>query len=665
MKMQRQLYYGADYNPEQWSKEVILEDMRLMKEAGVNYVSINIFGWVNLQPDESTYDFDFLDWLMDLLYENNIMIDLANGTASPPAWLVQKHPEMLPVTIHGNRLVHGARQHYCPTSPIYRQYATDLSEAVANRYANHPGLVMWHINNEYTCHIHECYCDHCRKRFQTWLAEKYQTIAGLNDAWSTKFWSQSYGSWEEIFLPEAMPTFKNPAQQLDYRRFLSDMNLELYQLEKAAIAKSSQGIPYMTNLMGLHKYVDGFKWAPEMDVVSWNSYPNPFEKIPYPQFLANDLTRSLKKKPFLIMEQATSAVNWRQINGAKTPNQLRLWSYEALAHGADGIMFFQWRQSRGGAEKFHSAMVPHGDPHSSRIFRECAQLGNEFSQLSEIVGTRFLADVAVVFDWENWWALELDAKPSTLKYIHQLRSLYGALRALNLNVDFVHPSESLDGYPLVIAPNLYSAPEAFGKKINDYVRQGGIFLTNFFSGIVNEYDQVYLGGYPGLFRDTLGIIVEEFYPMKAAIHHQIDFQGRRYDNSLWEEVIHLNGAKALATFQSGYLSDKPAITMNQIDDGYAYYVGTELSLEGLTTFLATILENHKLATHAQHFLAAPTEVSVTCRKGAGYTLVFFLNHTEQTTKVKLKAPGADLLTKETRQLVVLKPKEVAVLKYVD
>ena len=271
----------------------------------------------------------------------------------------------------------------------------------------------------------------------------------------------------------------------------------------------------------------------------------------------------------------------------------------------------------------------------------------------------------VVFDWENWWALELDAKPSTLKYIHQLRSLYAALRALNLSVDFVHPSESLDGYPLVIAPNLYSAPEAFGKKINDYVRQGGIFLTNFFSGIVNEYDQVYLGGYPGLFRDTLGIIVEEFYPMKAATHHQIDFQGRRYDNSLWEEVIHLNGAKALATFQSGYLSDKPAITMNQIDDGYAYYVGTELSLEGLTTFLATILENHKLATHAQHFLAAPTEVSVTCRKGAGYTLVFLLNHTEQTTKVKLKAPGADLLTKETRQLVVLKPKEVAVLKYVD
>ncbi|MDU1983367.1 MAG: beta-galactosidase, partial [Enterococcus casseliflavus] len=476
---------------------------------------------------------------------------------------------------------------------------------------------------------------------------------------------QSYGSWEEIFLPEAMPTFKNPAQQLDYRRFLSDMNLELYQLEKAAIAKYSQGIPYMTNLMGLHKYVDGFKWAPEMDVVSWNSYPNPFEKIPYPQFLANDLTRSLKKKPFLIMEQATSAVNWRQINGAKTPNQLRLWSYEALAHGADGIMFFQWRQSRGGAEKFHSAMVPHGDPHSSRIFRECAQLGNEFSQLSEIVGTRFLADVAVVFDWENWWALELDAKPSTLKYIHQLRSLYAALRALNLSVDFVHPSESLDGYPLVIAPNLYSAPEAFGKKINDYVRQGGIFLTNFFSGIVNEYDQVYLGGYPGLFRDTLGIIVEEFYPMKVATHHQIDFQGRRYDNSLWEEVIHLNGAESLATFQFGYLSDKPAITMNQIDDGYAYYVGTELSLEGLTTFLATILENHKLATHAQHFLAAPTEVSVTCRKGAGYTLVFFLNHTEQTTKVKLKAPGADLLTKETRQLVVLKPKEVAVLKYVD
>lgn len=374
---QKQIYYGADYNPEQWSQETIKEDMRLMREVGVNYVSINIFGWVNIQPNESTFDFTFLDWLMDLLYENNIAIDLANGTASPPAWLVKKYPEMMPMTIHGNRLVHGSRQHYCPTSPIYREYARRLSEAVAKRYSQHPGVVMWHINNEYTCHIHECYCPNCRASFQNWLEKKYQTIEALNTAWSTKFWSQTYQEWDEIFLPEEMPTFKNPCQQLDYRRFISDMNLEIYQIEKKAIQTFSSNIPFMTNLMGLHKYVDGFKWASEMDVVSWNAYPNPFESLPYPQFLANDLMRSLKKKPFLIMEQAPSAVNWRQVNGVKKPGQMRLWSYEALAHG---------------------------DPHTSRTFRECAALGNELKQLNDIVGSRFVADIAIVFDWENWWA---------------------------------------------------------------------------------------------------------------------------------------------------------------------------------------------------------------------------------------------------------------------
>ena len=271
MKKQTQMYYGADYNPEQWSKDVILEDMTLMKQAGVNYVSINIFGWVSLQPNESTFDFSFLDWLIDLLYQNEMMIDLSNGTASPPAWLVNKYPDMMPMTIHGNRLVHGSRQHYCPTSETYRHYAAVLSAEVAKRYHDHPGIVMWHINNEYTCHIHECYCARCRTRFQQWLEDKYQTIDALNTAWSTKFWSQSYREWHEIFLPEQMPTSKNPAQQLDYARFISAMNLEIYLIEKEAIATYSKNIPFMTNLMGLHKYVDGFKWAPEMDVVSWNT----------------------------------------------------------------------------------------------------------------------------------------------------------------------------------------------------------------------------------------------------------------------------------------------------------------------------------------------------------------------------------------------------------
>ncbi|HAQ0413658.1 TPA: beta-galactosidase [Enterococcus faecium] len=662
MKKQTQMYYGADYNPEQWSKDVILEDMTLMKQAGVNYVSINIFGWVSLQPNESTFDFSFLDWLIDLLYQNEIMIDLANGTASPPAWLVNKYPDMMPMTIHGNRLVHGSRQHYCPTSETYRHYAAVLSAEVAKRYHDHPGIVMWHINNEYTCHIHECYCARCRTRFQQWLEDKYQTIDALNTAWSTKFWSQSYREWHEIFLPEQMPTSKNPAQQLDYARFISAMNLEIYLIEKEAIATYSKNIPFMTNLMGLHKYVDGFKWAPEMDVVSWNTYPNPFSPMPYPQFLANDLTRSLKKKPFLIMEQAPSAVNWREVNGRKKAGQMRLWSYEAIAHGSDGIMFFQWRQSRGGAEKFHSAVVPHGQPAESRVFKECCQLGNELKELQEVVGTQFMADVAVVFDWENWWALELDEKPRSLKYIHQMSRLYEALRDLNVTVDFVHPDEDISAYRFVIAPNLYSAHRSFGKKINNYVANGGVFLTNFFSGIVNENDQVYLGGYPGLFKETLGITVEEFSPLKETMHGKITFDQHTFTSNLWEEVIHLDQATSFGYFANDDLKDSPAITVNHYGDGYAYYIGTELAPSDLSLVLAKIFHDNHLEKTALRFIAADTPVSVTCRKGKDYTLLFLINHTDNNEKIVLKNQGYSLLDGQRVNTIDVPAKDVQIIK---
>lgn len=663
MKKQTQMYYGADYNPEQWSKEVILEDMVLMKEAGVNYVSINIFGWVSIQPNETTFDFDFLDWLIDLLYKNDIMIDLANGTASPPAWLVHKYPDMMPMTVHGNRLVHGSRQHYCPTSDVYRKYAAALSSEVAKRYHDHPGIVMWHINNEYTCHIHECYCDRCRSRFQQWLKEKYQTIATLNSAWSTTFWSQSYGDWREIYLPEEMPTFKNPAQQVDYARFISAMNLEIYQIEKAAIAAYSKEIPFMTNLMGLHKYVDGFKWATEMDVVSWNSYPNPFNEMPYPQFLANDLTRSLKKKPFLIMEQAPSAVNWRAVNGAKKAGQMRLWSYEAIAHGSDGIMFFQWRQSKGGAEKFHSAVVPHGEPKESRVFKESCQFGNELKKLQAVVGTTFIADAAIVFDWENWWALELDAKPRKLKYIHQLSRLYEALSSLNLTVDFVHPGEDISGYSFVIAPNLYSASSSFGEKIKEYVTSGGVFLTNFFSGIVNEHDQVYLGGYPGLFKDVLGLTVEEFYPLKDLMHGQISFDGQTFTTHLWEEVIHLDHATALAHFNNDHLSGVPAITSNQYGNGYAYYIGTELAPADLAVVLTKIIQDNDLHKATEEFIEGATPVSVTCRKGKDYSLLFLLNHTDSPHQIVLKKKGYSILDETNVTEFEVDAKNVQIIKF--
>lgn len=646
LKKQQQLYFGADYNPEQWNKEIIFEDIQLMKQANVNYVSINIFGWANIEPEEGRYDFEFLDWLMNLLHENQIYVDLANGTASPPAWLVEKYPEMMPKTVHGNRLVHGSRQHYCPTSNTYRAYAKKLTEVVAKQYANHPALEMWHVNNEYTCHIHECYCDNCRAKFIEWLQEKYETLENLNDAWATKFWSQTYTNWAQIFLPEEMPTFKNPTQQLDYIRFISDMNLEIFEIEKKAIQKYSHDIPIMTNLMGLHKYVDGFKWAKNMDVVSWNSYPNPYEIIPYPQFMANDLTRSLKKQPFLIMEQATSAVNWRKVNGAKRPGQMRLWNYEAIAHGSDGQMYFQWRQSKGGAEKFHSAIVPHGCPQTNRIFKEVCELGEELSHLGELVGTNYVSDIAVVFDWNNWWALELEAKPNgELKYIHEMTHIYKVLRELNIGIDFVHPDEDLTGYSVVIAPTLYSATLSFGEKIKKYVSEGGVFLTDYFSGIVNENDQVYLGGYPGLFRDVLGITIDEFFPLKSNMGGRVNISGKSYSSSTWQDMIQLENAKVVAKFETGSQTSYPAITKNSYGEGEAYYFGTKLENTGLKEILKEVTKG--ITFSYTDYVHPNYNVSISMRKNEHSVYLFILNYNDTDQEIILKKDGFSLLNQES------------------
>lgn len=645
MLQQKELFYGGDYNPEQWSEEVILEDMRLMKQAHVNYVSLNIFGWASIQPTEGVVDFTFLDKMIDLLAENGIGVDLANGTASPPAWLVKKHPEILPITNHGTPLVHGSRQHYCPSNEVYRSYVIWLTEEVAKRYANHPGLIMWHVNNEYTCHISECYCESCEKAFRQWLQDKYKQISTLNECWSTKFWSQSYSQWNEIFLPKEMPTFKNPAHQLDYKRFISDQNLALFKAEKRAIRAYSREIPVMTNLMGLHKHVDGFAFAEEMDVVGWDAYPNPFEEKPYPQFLANDLTRSLKKKPFLVMEQAPSAVNWRKANGAKSPGKMRLWSYEALAHGADGIMFFQWRQSQGGAEKFHSGMVSHNQDPNSRLFKEIVQLGNELTYLKEIVGTTYSAEVAIVFDWENWWALELDAKPSSgIKYIQQMRDLYAIFHELNIGVDFIHPKEDLSGYKFVLSNAQYLVTEEFSDKVKNYVKTGGHFMTTFFSGIVDEYDRVYLGGYPGAFKEVLGIYVEEFDPMPIGAKSQVKYGEDHYETELWEEVIHLQGAQTLATFTEGYLKDEPAVTKFSYGNGLSYYVGTKLAKEGNLKLIQMILAESMIQPFNQvEIESKDSMISMTCRESSSYHYVFLLNYGKDAENVYLKKSGESLL----------------------
>ena len=435
------MHYGADYNPEQWPEELWPEDVARMREAGVTMVSLGIFSWARIQPREGEFDFGWLDRVIDLLHGGGIAVDLATATASPPPWASAAYPELLPQDEDGAVYWPGSRQQFAPSSPVYRRLAAELVTAIAERYAQHPAVVMWHVNNEYGCHLNMDYSDAARDAFRRWLADRYGTVDALNVAWGTNFWSQRYQSFDEVFPPRKAPYSLNPGQMLDYRRFTSDMLLECYLMERDLIRAAGATQPITTNFMGPFKPANYAQWAEHLDLVSDDAYPDPNDPESFrAAAFQRDLVRSLKPEvPWILMEQATNALNWRPSNAPKAPGQMAALSAQAIGRGADGILFFQWRQSRAGAEKFHSAMLPHSGT-DTRTWREAVALGGQLAALPALPAGARDARVALVFDWENWWAVEASDHPSNvLDYLEVVQRWYRALHRRHVQVDIVPP----------------------------------------------------------------------------------------------------------------------------------------------------------------------------------------------------------------------------------
>ncbi len=635
-----------------------------MQEAGVNLVSLGIFSWSRLEPAAARYDFDWLDRIIEMLHEGGVRIDLATATASPPPWLSHKHPEMLPVLADGVRLSHGARQHYCPSSPVYRFAAQHLVEQLAKRYARHPALAMWHVGNEYGCHVPACYCDVSAAAFRVWLQERYGDLEALNRAWGTDFWSQRYSSWEEILPPRRTPTWPNPSQQLDFMRFSSDELLACYELEHAILTEHSPGVPVTTNFMRFFKPLDYWKWAEHEDVVSDDVYQDPADpEAGMRAAMAGDLMRSLGHgRPWMLMEQTSNRVNWRDVNVAKAPGQMRLWSYQALSRGADGVMFFQWRQSRAGAEKFHSAMVPHGPPDHSPTWHEVVRLGNELTRLDAVCGTRVTADVAILHDWESWWALELPSKPSIrVHHIDQLESYYRHLFDANLVADFARPSGDLSSYRLVLAPSVYLVSDEAAANLTAYVEAGGTLVMSFFSGIVDPFEHIRLGGYPEPFRRLLGLEVVEWFPLADDEKVKIKFaDGAQSHGDVWSELITLAGAEVLAHFSGSTLDGRPAVTSHRFGEGRAIYIATQPERAAMARILGAAIAE----AGVKPVLEAPPGVSAVSRSGPRSSLLFLLNHRDVQVEVPVADPGVNLVdgTEVHRGLVHLGPRGVAVIR---
>ena len=589
------LFFGGDYNPEQWSKDVWKQDIELMQKANVNLVSLGIFSWARLEVSDGNYQFGWLDEVMDLLHAGGISVDLANATASPPAWLSLEHPEILPVNFDGIRLEFGGRQAYCAASTVYQKKAAQLTEKLAERYAKHPAVVMWHVNNEYGCHAPYCYCDASRDAFVGWLKNKYASIEELNTSWGTDFWSQRYYNWEEIPAPKRTPdgTHPNPGAQIDFRRFTSEITLDLFKTERDIIKKYDKVNPVTTNFMSMKftHAMDYFAWAKEVDFVSTDHYLAQHDienHIDLAQMA--DLTRGFANgKQWLLMEHSSSAVNWQPRNYAKTPGQEKRNAMSFVARGSQGAMYFQWRQSQAGSERFHSAMVPHAGE-DTRVYREITELGallNEHPDLAEHETTR--ADVAMVFDYEQMWAMMQDNLPTEdISYAETVAAWYRALYKEGISVDFV-PADvdlsTLKDYKLVLMPMVHMLSNTQEQVFTDYATSGGNLVVGYFSNISDRTLRVKLGGYGGaLVKDVIGVYVEEFYPFREATVEL----SNGYQAKLWGELSRLNGAELVAEFKTGQALGSVAIAKRKLGSSTAWYQATELTDDSQRAFFRGI-----------------------------------------------------------------------------
>ena len=633
--------FGGDWNPEQWPESVVDEDLRLMRSAHVNLVTVGVFSWAHLEPTPGDYHFDWLDRILDKCLDAGINVDLATATASPPPWMGHRWPESLPMTDTGIRLAYGARQQYCPSSPVYAQFASALTQQIATRYADHDAVVMWHVGNEYGAHTYACWCDICAEAFRTWLAERYGSLDELNRAWSTSFWSQRYSEWAEVIPPRRTPYFPNPTAQLDFKRFSSDALLKLFVTERDIIrAHSPSDKPITTNFMRFFPHADYWAWAREEDVVSDDWYPDLADPRSHVEGAAGaDLMRSLGSgRPWLLMEQAVSAINWRSVNPPKTGSAYRRWSLQQVAHGADAILHFQWRASVGGAEKWHSGMLPHAGPRT-RTWQEVVDLGAELHALSSVRGARTEADIVIVLDWSSWWALELDSRPSTaLSQIERVLAWYQPLWERGFSVDFAHPDSDLSRYRLVLAPQLYAVSDHGAEQVRRAAESGSTVVVGFFSAAVDDRDQVRSGGYPAPWTQLLGIWVEEYRPMLpddvVELRWSDDVSGGTVAARQWSEHVHLDGADAVLEYASSDLAGSPAVTRRSTPGGgQAWYVSTAVEADAFDELLGRIARD----AGARPVLAQapPAGVEVTMRANGHERFVFLLNHADVERRVEL------------------------------
>ncbi|MGN8226976.1 beta-galactosidase [Paenibacillus polymyxa] len=642
------MLHGADYNPEQWQHypEVLAEDIRLMKLAKCNVMSVGIFSWVSLEPEEGVFTFEWLDRILDSFAENGIYAFLATPSGARPAWMSQKYPEVLRVEANRVRNLHGFRHNHCSTSPVYREKVRIMNTKLAERYANHPAVIGWHISNEFGG---DCHCDYCQEAFRAWVQDKYGTLDKLNHAWWTTFWSHTVTDWSQIESPAPHGETQVHAMNLDWRRFVTDQTADFIKHEIVPLKAANPAIPVTTNLMEFFEGLNYWKFADLLDVISWDSYPTWHDREGDDSRQAakvammHDIIRSIKGgKPWMLMESTPSLTNWQDVSKLKRPGMHLLSSLQAVAHGSDTVQYFQWRKSRGSSEKLHGAVVDHVGHEHTRVFGDVTHVGNALEKLEEVIGTTVPAEAAVIFDWENRWGINDSQGPRNkgVKYEETAEAHYLALWEQGVPVDVIHMDADFSKYKLLIAPMLYMVRSGVGERIQKFVENGGVLVATYWSGIVDEHDLCFLGGFPGPLRKTLGIWSEEIdglhdhdrnhiLPVEG---NELDLQGE-YEAAELCDLIHTEGAEVLAVYGSDFYAGRPALTVNRLGQGKAYYIASRNIGLFHSHFYRSLIDDAGISKALN--VKLPHGVNTAIRTDGVHDYIFILNFTHEPQKITL------------------------------
>lgn len=620
------ILFGGDYNPDQWDDETIDQDIEVFKKTKINTVTLPVFSWAKLEPSEGIYNFEWLDHILDKLDEAGLSYFLATPTSAQPAWLSRKYPEVLPVDIAGRKRTHGMRVFFCVNSDKFRERAAIIAGKMAERYKDRPGLIGWHVANEYGTY---CYCENCQKKFRSWLKERYKTLDELNLRWHTCFWGKTLYDFEEVVVPtELNDDYRfNPAVQLDYMRFITDSTIECYENEAKILKAATPSLPVFTNISGYIKKLDQSKMVSHMDTAGWDNYPWPTDERSFPA-MKHDIMRALKGgESYYVMEQSPNQQNWQPYNKLKKPGEVRRLAYQGLAHGSDSSLYFQMRQSVAGQEKFHGAVISHSGRTDTRIIREFTELGGELEKLGDqFICGKADSRIGIVFDWNNWWALELCSGPSKdMDYLREVHRYYKHFYYNNYSVDFLIQDVDYNKYKVIVAPMLYMMKEGIAEKLREFTRNGGILIGTYMTGYADENDRCIYGAYPGPLKDVFGIWVEEtdaLYQDEYNQIHEIDDDSQSYKCSFLCDLIHTESANTLAVYERDFYAGLPAVTVNSFGRGKAYYIATAPDYEYLDKLINRILVDEKV----EPVMKSSGEIEIVKRIKDGDEYIFAINH---------------------------------------